>query len=572
MISYAILAQTLSLHSPLHSTRAYAQLIIMKILPVSLSLAAAGILSSLAPAQFGAANEGGGRSQRIQQLFGQAAIHHMGPIRPCGDIDLDGIEDYVSLRGIQDSYFSGERAGRIFYIYSGAAGAPIRTHTGLAWYGYEVAPTGDLNGDGISEYAAGAPGSSAIKLRGGVIHLYDGASGSLIRDLPPAANWGKLGVSLLGGYDFDGDGIGDLVATDAHDFRSPGAKRAPLYANRLKIWSGADAISAATWSPYINHSLVGNRAFTRLRGIHDLDGDGADELMVWFEDGTAKIMKGQDLSTLWDAPVGTLNASELEDLDGDGVTDFVIRQSSGGQRLAVYSGATQTQLYTISGSSIGDQIANMGDVDGDGAGDIAASNSELVQIWSGADGRRLSSYEGFDVKDGGFGRALNAVDVNGDGRKELMLGTIDHHRPGLNWCGALSVIDFDPMMWVSANEISDSAPAPITFNLDFAGSGLAYVILASAKGMQPTMVRKVSLPLERDALTTLMINSPPAWFVGAHGVADSAGIASATFAPPAGSLSSLVGQTIYFSAIGSGGSLGPGPHWTTVAHSVRVQP
>jgi hypothetical protein len=481
---------------------------------------------------------------------------------------LDGIEDYVSLRGIQDRYTFGDRAGRVFYIYSGATGTPIRTHTGPTWYGYEVAPTGDLNGDGISEYAAGAPGDSSVKLRGGLIHLYDGATGTLIRNLPPGASWGKFGVALLGGYDLDGDGVGDLVATDAHDFSFSGAKRAPLYANRLKVWSGADA----NWSPRINKSLLGNRAFTRLRGIHDLDGDGADELMVWFEDGTSKIMKGQDLSTLWQAPPGTLNASELHDLDGDGVTDFVIRQSSGGQRLVVYSGATQTQLYAIEGASIGEQIANMGDLDGDGAGDIAANHGELVQIWSGADGRRLSSYEGFDVKDGGFGKALNAVDVNGDGRKELMLGTIDHHRPGLVWCGALSVIDFDPMMWLSAHEISDSAPTPIQFDLDFAGSGASYMILASAQGMQPTPVRKVSLPLERDAITTLMLHTPPVWFAGAHGVADSAGVASASFAPPAGALSHLVGQTIHFSAIGSGGSLGAGPHWTTVAHSVRIQP
>ena len=136
-------------------------------------------------------------------------------------------------------------------------------------------------------------------------------------------------------------------------------------------------------------------------------------------------------------------ADELGDIDGDGVTDFIVGaplNSSAGAaagRAYVYSGATATLLFTFDGPAANDlmgwSVAKAGDVDGDGTGDIIvggpgapAGNPQtvagVVRIYSGATGAVLFTLTGPAVGSH-FGSAVAGIgDVDADGRADVLIG------------------------------------------------------------------------------------------------------------------------------------------------------
>lgn len=119
------------------------------------------------------------------------------------------------------------------------------------------------------------------------------------------------------------------------------------------------------------------------------------------------------------------------DLDGDGFGEVII----GAQRytaavnwegrVAVRSGATDQELYSYEGTSpgewLGQGVAGVGDVSGDGVPDFAAASwgSFLLVdswIWSGADGGVLRNIDNFGVSVAAVG------DLTGDGLNEVLFG------------------------------------------------------------------------------------------------------------------------------------------------------
>lgn len=121
--------------------------------------------------------------------------------------------------------------------------------------------------------------------------------------------------------------------------------------------------------------------------------------------------------------------SELQDVDGDGVTDIIVSDPyrAGGGAAYVFSGADGAPIYqwVVPGANYyGYAIADAGDVDADGTHDILvgdAFGAGAVELRSGATGDLLHRFTGGPGD--GLGTAVaSAGDVNGDGNADLLLG------------------------------------------------------------------------------------------------------------------------------------------------------
>ncbi len=121
------------------------------------------------------------------------------------------------------------------------------------------------------------------------------------------------------------------------------------------------------------------------------------------------------------------------DVDGDGVPDVVVG-STGAGRVDVLSGVDFTVLRTHLAPSpnlgtFGRAVDLVGDVDGDGRGDVAVATptagtgEEAVAVFSGQTGAALHSFTGH-AEFGGYGRSVSgAGDVDGDGRADVLIGS-----------------------------------------------------------------------------------------------------------------------------------------------------
>jgi hypothetical protein len=342
----------------------------------------------------------------------------IGGVQRLGDLDGDGYADFLVSTGR-----CGQREQLAFVVYGRPqrlSGVSLLSEAAVAlkgpWVpGQESAcgggvshdiGLGDFNGDGFDDFVLTDPDdvvyandnrTIAERYTGGTYLFYGGP-----HRIVSGTSWtqadvkigapGSLEVMDFG--DLDGDGLADLTLEGWDE----GGKTSPLY------WLPGQTQKLP---PHVN--LEGAEIATNIRRVEragDLDGDGRNDLLLYGEDDAPRLLYGH--SGMFDAPLYLADAdasfvpypeqapyvqlTPIPDRDGDGDDELVSSLLlsgiiTGPQLLAVLSGSSARASGAIQFpepsnpvpqvQSFIERIFPVGDLDGDGAGDLLT----LVQVF-----------------------------------------------------------------------------------------------------------------------------------------------------------------------------------------------
>ncbi|MCA9771866.1 MAG: FG-GAP repeat protein, partial [Myxococcales bacterium] len=174
---------------------------------------------------------------QLYALSGSVAGDQFGTsVTGVGDVNSDGHDDFAVGAPYEDIPPNQDN-GRV-RVYSGATGAVLYDHTGQpgVHFGYSLAGLGDVDKDGVPDFAVGAPlffgppfgaGAKAVYNFGATV--FSGATGAALYSVTGTNPDDALGFSVGAAGDVNGDGSADLIA-GAWQFSTPGPGYARVYA------------------------------------------------------------------------------------------------------------------------------------------------------------------------------------------------------------------------------------------------------------------------------------------------------------------------------------------------------
>jgi len=407
-------------------------------------------------------------------IEGNIPLLHLGYFLPdAGDVNGDGYSDLVLSA---DGYSSPQTNEGAVFIYHGAADMLADESDGQydaqqlgSSLGWTCASAGDVNGDGRADLVAGAPWYDIGGQFVGRVHVFHGSSGPFLSS-PDWTAEGSSASDRIGWWqasagDVNGDGFGDLVVG------VPNHSNGQSNEGRVDVYHGSSSglPSEPDWS--FESDLVDAGFGGQVASAGDVNGDGYGDLIVGARgytngessEGRAYVFFGSPHG-LSETPGWTFESDFVNaglggavagagDVNGDGFADIIV--GAPGYANGHYE---EGAAYGFQGSATGlpevpnwfietnrqwtgygFSVAAIGDVNGDGYGDVIVgaprdSNPESSEgrayIYHGSSSGLSTIADRVlerNQASSAFGWAVaGAGDVNGDGFADVVVGAPDY--------------------------------------------------------------------------------------------------------------------------------------------------
>jgi hypothetical protein len=328
-----------------------------------------------------------------------------------GDVNGDGFGDFVVGQPGPDGsvgsvlvYHGGP---------AGLSPQPTATIAGLeinGGFGTVLASAGDVNGDGYADIIVGANGTnhgqgSAYIFEGGPTGLGSTPAATL---LSPDSGQADFGFSVATSGDVNGDGFGDVIVG------APGFTAGPSYTNHAFVYLGGPEGLSTTPQAMLTNAAgppgpAGGEFGWSVDCANDVNGDGYADVVVGAPRvqgiaGSGYVYLGgptgilTSVSAILPAQGGAAQAQQEQgfsvsspgDIDGDGYADVVTTAPGvDGYTGQVYvfpgspTGVVVAPAVTLAGpggelTAFGWGVSHTGDTNGDGHADVFTS-----ALWTG---------------------------------------------------------------------------------------------------------------------------------------------------------------------------------------------
>ena len=321
----------------------------------------------------------------VLHIGGSVPLEHLGmSVTAVPDLNGDGRDDYAAGGGGDQAFqggtirvYSGKTGTLLYFVYGPQYGSK---------FGASIAGIGDVNGDGAGDILVGAPewegpGGASDPARG-YAALYSGKTGTLIKEWKGEHDFDRLGTAVAGLGDLDYDGVDEFaIGVPGLEVGSP---IMILNAGACTVYSGATKNLLVAANGGGGDENMGSSICL----LGDRDNDGAPEFAAGgpgWNNGKGRVRVWEGPQATLQASITGLASSQVADhfgsalsaggdADHDGHDDLIVtatREGTGQVGYAlVISGADWSAygspIYGTANTGFGTNVGGGLDVSGDG--------------------------------------------------------------------------------------------------------------------------------------------------------------------------------------------------------------